>query len=190
MIGFGWMIQYKVNLSGPLILLFVIGFCTSASLNTINVLLVGIFPGRAGSATAANNLVTCWLGAGATSGVVPLIDKVGIGWTTSFLAALNVLFCPILWYIMKNGPQWRRNSTEKKRQQGEKKTARTVVDGEKGKVLGIMFKTDIFCDMLQYPSPVIALQNHLETKTLTDIGPSTHFQVRHSASCSFEYALM
>lgn len=64
MIGFGWMIQYKVNLAGPLILSFVIGFCVSASVNTVSVLLVDIFPGRAGAASAASNLVRCWLGAG------------------------------------------------------------------------------------------------------------------------------
>jgi multidrug resistance protein len=134
MIGFGWMIQYKVNLSGPLILLFVIGFCTSASLNTINVLLVDIFPGRAGSATAANNLVRCWLGAGATSGVVPLIDRIGIGWTTTFFALLNVVFCPILWYVMKNGPKWRRAANERKGQQDAKRVAKADVGGEKGKM--------------------------------------------------------
>ncbi len=39
-IGFGWMIQAKVNLAGPLIFLFVIGFCVSSSVNTISVLLV------------------------------------------------------------------------------------------------------------------------------------------------------
>jgi multidrug resistance protein len=78
-IGFGWMLQYKVNLSGPLIFLFIIGFCTSASINTVSVLLVDMYPGKAGSATAANNLVRCWLGAGATSGVVPMINKIGMG---------------------------------------------------------------------------------------------------------------
>nr|POE62776.1 itaconate transport protein [Quercus suber] len=74
-IGFGWMIQYQINLAGPLIFLFVIGFCISASLNTVSVLLVDLYPGKAGTATAANNLVRCFLGAGATSGVIPLIEK-------------------------------------------------------------------------------------------------------------------
>lgn len=112
-IGFGWMVQYNVNLSGPLIFLFVIRFCISASLNTVTVLLVDIYPGKAGTASAANNLVRCWLGAGATSGVVPLINRIGIGWTTSFFGLLIVFFSPILWYIMKNGPKWRRATKEK-----------------------------------------------------------------------------
>jgi len=56
-IGFGWMVQHKVNRSDLLIFIFVIGFCTSASLNTVSVLLVNIYPERARTATAANNLV-------------------------------------------------------------------------------------------------------------------------------------
>ena len=114
LIGFGWMVQYKVILSGPLIFLFVIDFCVSTSINTVSVLLVDIYPGKAGTATAANNLVRCWLGAGATSGVVPLINKIGIGWTTTFFGLLVVVFSPILWCVMENGPKWRRAAKERK----------------------------------------------------------------------------
>ncbi|KAI9689750.1 MAG: hypothetical protein M1822_009632 [Bathelium mastoideum] len=131
MIGFGWMVQYKVNLSGPLIFLFVIAFCFSASLNTVSVLLVDIYPGKAGTASAANNLVRCWLGAGATSGVVPLINRIGIGWTTTFFALLVVVFSPILWYIMKNGPKWRRATKERKERQDAKRAAEADVSREK-----------------------------------------------------------
>ncbi|KUJ07532.1 MFS multidrug transporter-like protein [Mollisia scopiformis] len=131
-IGFRWMIQYKVNLSGPLIFLFVIGFCTSSSLNIVAVLLIDIYPGSAGSAAAANNLVRCWLGAGATSGVVPMINKIGIGWTTTFFGLLNVVFAPILWYVMKNGPKWRRATKKRKEREQAKRDAKTDVGGEKG----------------------------------------------------------
>ena len=131
-ISFGWMVQAKVNLAGPLIFLFVIGFCISASLNTVSVLLVDIYPGRAGTATASNNLVRCWLGAGAVSGVVPLISKIGIGWTTTFFGLLIILFSPILWYIMKNGPKWRRATKERKERQEAKRAAKADVGGEKG----------------------------------------------------------
>ncbi|KAI9698111.1 MAG: hypothetical protein M1820_007619 [Bogoriella megaspora] len=131
-IGFGWMIQYKVNLSGPLIFLFVIGFCISASLNTVSVLLVDIYPGRAGTASAANNLVRCWLGAGAASGVIPLINRIGIGWTSTFFGLLNVVFSPILWYIMRNGPKWRRAAKEKKGRQDAIRAAETDVGDGKG----------------------------------------------------------
>lgn len=131
-IGFGWMVQYKVNLAGPLILLFFIGFCTSSSINTISVLLIDIYPGKAGTATAANNLVRCWLGAGATSGVVPLINKVGMGWTTTLFGLLVYAFSPILWYVMNNGPKWRRATKARKEQQEDERRRKKVDDGERG----------------------------------------------------------
>lgn len=122
MIGFGWMIQYEVNLAGPLIFLFVIGFCVSASMNTVQVLVIDIFPGRAGSATAANNLARCELGAAATAGVVPMIQKVGTGWTTTFFGLLVLVTSPVLWYIMHQGPKWRAATKERKeREQREGK---------------------------------------------------------------------
>ncbi|KAF2720958.1 MFS general substrate transporter [Polychaeton citri CBS 116435] len=130
MIGFGWMMQYKVNLSGPLIFLFVIGFCVSASINTVSVLLVDIYPGKAGTASAANNLVRCWLGAGATSGVIPMIKRIGIGWTTTFFALLIIVFSPVLWYVMKNGPEWRRATKARKERQEAEKAAKAEANYE------------------------------------------------------------
>lgn len=120
-IGFGWMVQYGVNLAGPLIFLFVIGFSVSGSVNTFSVLLVDIFPGRAGAASAANNLCRCWLGAGATSGVLPMINKIGVGWTTTFFGLLPVIASPILWYVMANGPKWRQAKREKQEEEKAKK---------------------------------------------------------------------
>ncbi|KAF2270032.1 MFS general substrate transporter [Lojkania enalia] len=124
-IGFGWMVQCKVHLSGPLILLFVIGFCVSAALNTVSVLLIDIYPGKAATASAANNIVRCWLGAGATSGVEPLIVRVGIGWAVTFFGVLVVAGSPTLWYVMKNGPSWRRTMREKKERQRAEREARS-----------------------------------------------------------------
>ena len=106
-IGFGWMLDQKVHLAGPLILLFFVGFCASASLNCIATLLIDIYPGRAGAVAAANNLLRCMLGAGATAATVPLINGVGIGWALTIFGLLNTVFMPLLWYIMRKGPGWR-----------------------------------------------------------------------------------
>lgn len=111
-IGFGWTLQGETNLAGPLILVFFIGFSSSATVNTIQVLLVDIYPGRPGAVTAANNLLRCWLGAGASALVVPMIDAMGIGWTSTFFSFVVIAFSPLLWYIMKHGPRWRREAAE------------------------------------------------------------------------------
>lgn len=131
-IGFGWTVQYKTNLAGPLILLFVIGFCLSATMNAIAVLVVDIYPSKAGTATAANNLLRCWLGAGATGFVVPMINAMGIGWTGTFFALVVVAFSPVLWYIMSQGPKWRRERKEKEERAKASKEAEANVGGGKG----------------------------------------------------------
>ena len=135
-IGFGWTLQAKTNLAGPLIFLFFIGFCVSSTINTVSVLTVDLYPGRAGTATAANNLVRCWLGAGATALVVPMINAWGNGWTGTFLGVMVIAFSPILWYIMRNGPTWRKEAKERREKKEAKQLAQTNVGGEMGVAKG------------------------------------------------------
>lgn len=106
-IGFGWMLQKRTQVSGPLILLFCIGFCASACLNCIAAFLLDIYPGRAGTVAASNSLLRCFLRAGATAATVHMIDDVEIGWTLIIYRSLNAVFMPLLWYIMREGPGWR-----------------------------------------------------------------------------------
>ncbi|KAK2047294.1 MFS general substrate transporter [Colletotrichum somersetense] len=109
-VGFGWMLHAHVHIAGPLVMLFAIGFCAAASLNCIQVLMMDINPGQVGTVVASNNLLRCLLGAGATAATVPLINGVGIGWATTVFGGLNALFMPLLWYIMRKGPEWRKKS--------------------------------------------------------------------------------
>lgn len=117
-IAFGWTVQCETHLAGPLILLFFIGLCSSATNSTFQVLLVDIYPGRAGAVTAANNLLKCWLGAAAAALVIPMINSIGVGWTCTLFSLLVVACSPLLWFIMKHGPRWRREAAEKKNGRG------------------------------------------------------------------------
>ncbi|KAF5978775.1 major facilitator superfamily transporter [Fusarium bulbicola] len=114
MVGFGWTLHYKTNLAGPLILLFVIAFCLSASLNCATCLMLDLYPGKAGTVTASNNLLRCLLGAGATAAVVPMINAIGTGWTLTVFALLNIVSLPLLWHVMRHGPGWRAETARKK----------------------------------------------------------------------------
>lgn len=122
-VGFGWTLQYQTNLAGPLILLFVIAFCVSASLNCVACLMLDLYPGKAGTVTAANNLLRCLLGAGATALVLPMINGIGVGWAVTIFAFLNVAALPLLWYIMRQGPGWRAETLQKKSQKDAARAA-------------------------------------------------------------------
>ncbi|KAH7120510.1 major facilitator superfamily domain-containing protein [Dactylonectria macrodidyma] len=122
LIGFGWTLHYRTNLAGPLILLFVIALCLSASLNCVSCLMLDLYPDRAGTVSASNNLLRCLMGAGATAVIVPMIDGIGNGWALTIFGLLNVPALPLLWYIMKHGPNWR---AEMLKRESESKTAGT-----------------------------------------------------------------
>lgn len=128
-VGFGWTLHYQTNLAGPLIFLFVIAFCVSASLNCVVCLMLDLYPDKAGTVTASNNLLRCSFGAAATAVVVPMINGIGVGWAVTMFALLNIAALPLLWYIMKKGPSWRAETLAKK----EQRAAAEAVNGEKSK---------------------------------------------------------
>ena len=90
-----------------------------------------LFPECPATATAANNITRCWLGAAATAVVVPMIKRIGAGWTFTFVAGLWVCFVPPLWAVVRWGPGMR---VEKERREKERKEGGRVGDVEKGGV--------------------------------------------------------
>ncbi|KAF2182732.1 putative MFS transporter [Zopfia rhizophila CBS 207.26] len=113
MLAFGWVMHFKVHISGVLVLLFFVGFSTTAAFTTMATLMVDLFPEKPATATAANNLTRCWLGAGATAIAVPMIEAVGMGWTLTFVAGLWLLLVPPLLAVIRWGPGMRRKKEEK-----------------------------------------------------------------------------
>jgi MFS family permease len=64
-IAYGRVLQSKTNLAGPLVLMFFIGVTNMGSYQAMNTLMIDNFPEKAATATAANKLFRCLLGAGA-----------------------------------------------------------------------------------------------------------------------------
>jgi hypothetical protein len=140
-IGYGWMVENNVFLAGPCIMLFIFGYSMTAMFNTMNILMVDIYQGRPASATAANNLTRCLLGAGATAAVIPLTESIGIGWTCTLAAALWGGFSlPLLVYLVKVGPRWRREAKERKDARAEKKAAAAEIKESQGKTSDVKEK--------------------------------------------------
>lgn len=131
-LGYGWTMDHHVSLAGPIILLFIMGYALVAAFQVLNVLMVDIYPGQAATATAANNIVRCELGAAASAAIVPMSQAMGNGWSYTLLALIFVAYSPLLFWTMNSGVKWRqakKAKAEKKlldKQQGE---------GEKRKVL-------------------------------------------------------
>ena len=124
-IAYAWVTNFATNLSGPLILLFVISYSSCAAFTTMSILIVDVYPEKAGQATAANNLCRCWLGAGFTAAIVPMINAMGRGWSLTLVGLLCLACAPILLVVIVLGPHWRRErGSREKDREDEKRTKR------------------------------------------------------------------
>ncbi|KAF7793391.1 hypothetical protein EIP86_004503 [Pleurotus ostreatoroseus] len=106
-IGYGWCLDAKVNIAGPLILTIIIGYAITAIMNTVQTLIVDLAPTQGSSITACNNLVRCSLGAACVSVINLIINAIGVGWTYVLLGGICVLVGPIMFILMRMGPKWR-----------------------------------------------------------------------------------
>ncbi|PLB45831.1 putative MFS transporter [Aspergillus steynii IBT 23096] len=119
-IAYGWVMDYQTSLAGPLVMLFFTGHLTTGAFTTLSTLVVDVHRQSPATAVAANNLVRCLLGAGAAAVGTPLIDRIGIGWTATFVAGVWAVFSPILWVVYRWGHAWR----EEMRVKGERDEGR------------------------------------------------------------------
>ncbi|KAF8200056.1 major facilitator superfamily domain-containing protein, partial [Mycena galopus ATCC 62051] len=94
-------------IAGPLILLVGIGLVTTTFMNSIQTLMVDLMPTQGSAITACNNLVRCGLGAGLVSGIQPLLNALGTGYTYVLLGGLSALMGPLLYLVMYIGPRCR-----------------------------------------------------------------------------------
>ena len=118
-VAYGWVMHYHTPLAGPIVLLFILTFCLSGSFQGLSTLIVDLNRDGPGTATAAMNLVRCWMGAGAVAAVGPLLNVIGIGWTSVLVAGVWILICPIVLVVMRFGPRWREE--KRLRQEGEER---------------------------------------------------------------------
>ncbi|KAI2714296.1 hypothetical protein CBS147354_7465 [Penicillium roqueforti] len=109
---YGVLIPLKPPLMVALTVVFVICFCITAAYNVMNILIVDLYYETPATAMAANNLVRCFLGAGAAALVNPLIKRIGVQWTYCFVSGAIALVTPILSVVYMKGWEWRKKQAE------------------------------------------------------------------------------
>jgi MFS family permease len=116
--------QERVSVAVPIVLLFILGMGVIGFVNSINTLLIDIYPHKAGAAVAANNLTRCLIGAGASAAIQPMINALGSGWAFFILGAIYAVFFPSLLVVMRKGPQWRAEVVAREKRRKEEKEAK------------------------------------------------------------------
>ncbi|KAI2631116.1 chloramphenicol resistance protein [Xylaria nigripes] len=106
--AYGWFLQRKVHVSGPLILQFLVGFLDTCIVQTFSTLLVDIFQETPSTAAAAGNIVRCGLAAASIAAMKPLMNRMGYGWYFTMLSIVGFVIGSIGCVIVhKFGMKWR-----------------------------------------------------------------------------------
>jgi len=105
--GYGWCVEKKVNIAGPLILQFVVGFISISVMNACSTLMIDLLPGQSSSVTACNNLIRCTLSAVIVSVIDLMMKAMGIGWTYVFLCGMVLPSIPLIYLSIHIGPRYR-----------------------------------------------------------------------------------
>ncbi|KAG8531162.1 uncharacterized protein KY384_004520 [Bacidia gigantensis] len=124
-LAYGWTMETKSSLAGIEVTLFFLGLFNSGGLAGLNTLVVDTHQESPATAMAANNLFRCLVSAGATSVAVPMIDRIGIGWTSVFIAGVWLCFSAALWCVLLFGAEWRLEKNEKINRAKEKEEVQT-----------------------------------------------------------------
>ena len=131
---FGWLIDKRVHIAGPLVVSAFIGFSVSASFNTSNTLLLDLHRSKPATATAAVNFVRCLISAGGVAAIVPMVKGMGPGWCMTAWGFAFIAVMPLLWVLVRHGPSMRAQQAEKEaRKEREKEivaAASTQSDSE------------------------------------------------------------
>ncbi|KAL9115139.1 MAG: hypothetical protein Q9227_000933 [Pyrenula ochraceoflavens] len=128
----GWILDRNGPLAAVLVILFICGCSLTCAFNVTSTLIVDFYPQTSATATAANNLLRCLLGAGATAVITPMINGMGRGWAFTFISLMMVVLSPMLWAVYFKGMAWReqrRLRTEKAEEEREKRRATTIEEG-------------------------------------------------------------
>ncbi|EAU31076.1 conserved hypothetical protein [Aspergillus terreus NIH2624] len=106
-IAFGWVLDFRVHLAVPTVMLFLLGATTTAANSIFSTLLVDLNPRAASAAAASRHFVRCLLGAGATAALEPMVSSMGYGWCFTLVALVTLAPVPFLWTAIRLGPRWR-----------------------------------------------------------------------------------
>ena len=126
---YGWTLHARPPLAAPLVLHFIIGYCFVSATNIASTMLVDLYPLSPATATAANNLCRCTMGAGAIAVVELMIQRMGVGPCFMFIALVIAAASPLLIVETKWGPGWReerRLRVERKAREKEERKQMTA----------------------------------------------------------------
>lgn len=99
LVAYGWVSMYSHTLIGTLILLFFIGLSATGAFTVVNILLLELGSSFPGTVAGINNLTRCLLGAGGTAAILPLIGRIGFGWSFTLIGVMVSVIGLATWIV-------------------------------------------------------------------------------------------
>lgn len=90
-----------------------VAYTATAVFNINSALVIDLFPGKAASATAVNNLARCLVGAAGVAGIEPMIGALGSGASFTSLALVTLTCVPLMMMEWMWGMCWRLKRVER-----------------------------------------------------------------------------
>ncbi|KAI0444623.1 major facilitator superfamily domain-containing protein [Xylaria telfairii] len=107
-VGYGWLLEYRVNIAAPLVFQFFIGLSIQGVFTALSTLLVDTHPDVSSTAQAASNLIRAELAAGGLALLDLILQGIGSGWTFVLFAVIGLLSIPWLYFLQLKGLKWRQ----------------------------------------------------------------------------------
>ena len=120
---YGWVLQLRLPLAVPLVLQCVIGFTSTICVGTMYTLLVDLAPTQPATASAAANLMRCWLGALGAGIIDSMLNGMGWGWCFVFLGLVMAAASGLLALQYVHGIKWREQRKAREDEKQRKKAA-------------------------------------------------------------------
>lgn len=124
MIVYGWLLQARVHIAGPIVVLCFLGFTAMSSFSCLMTLVIDLHRSRPATASAASNLTRCLFGAGASAVVNPMINAMGNGWTFTTVGLISLAVLPLPVFCAINGQKFREKRLARETRKAEEAEAK------------------------------------------------------------------
>lgn len=121
-IAWGWVINVKTSLAGPLVVLFLAGAGLSGPVSILTTLLVDLYPMNPGRVSSTFNLTRAILSAIGSAVVQDMIDAWGYGFTYLFFGLIVLASSVCILIVRKWGPKWREERAQRFERMSASKT--------------------------------------------------------------------
>lgn len=129
-LGYGWMIHFKLHVAGVLIFSFLAGFGMTWVFVTNTTYLTECAPGLPASLVAIASFFRNMGAAIASVVIEPLINRMTFGWCFTGLALIDLFSVTMVVVLMVKGPKWRQELEKKKQlaaQAAKTKTEKSII---------------------------------------------------------------